>query len=61
MPEETREAGQNNSLDDYRTQWHMALMPAMKLELMDYSSILEYQSEHVLNTKALQVDLLVIK
>lgn len=61
MPEETREAGQNNSLDDYRTQWHMALMPAMKLELMDYSGILEYQSEHVLNTKALQIDLLVIK
>lgn len=25
-------------------------MPAMKLELMDYSGILEYQSEHVLNT-----------
>lgn len=36
-------------------------MPAMKLELMDYSGILEYQSEHVLNTKALQIDLLVIK
>ena len=51
----------NHNLNDRRTQWHMAVMPAMKLEFMEYSQILEYIPEHLLNTKALQIDLLVIK
>lgn len=39
----------------------MAITPAMKLEFMEYSQILDYVPERLLNTKALQIDLLIIK
>ena len=51
----------NNNLDHKNTQWHMALPSAIKLELMEYRHILKYQPEYLLNTKALQIDLLIIK
>ncbi|MCM1184348.1 MAG: hypothetical protein NC337_13335 [Roseburia sp.] len=60
MPKNTRPE-ENRDLNDRRTQWHMAFPAAMKLELMEYSGILEYCPEYLLNTKALQADLLIIK
>ena len=51
----------NNSLNHKYTQWHMALPSAIKLGLMEYQQILQYQPEYLLNTKALQIDLLIIK
>jgi len=56
-----REDYHNNSLDSKKTQWHMALAPALKLEFKDYKDILQYNREYTLNTKALQIDLLIIK
>ena len=50
-----------NNPDHKNTQWHMALPSAIKLELMEYRQILKYQPEYLLNTKALQIDLLIIK
>lgn len=61
MTEETNQTNASHSIDDHRTQWHMAFTPAMKLELMEYSGILEYDQEHLINIKALQIDLLIIK
>ncbi len=43
------------------TQWHPAFCSAMKLELKDDAQYLEYQNEYNLNTKPLQIDLLIIK
>ncbi len=43
------------------TQWHPAFCSAMKLELKDDAEHLEYQNEYNLNTKPLQIDLLIIK
>lgn len=51
----------NNNLDYKNTQWHIALPSAIKLELIEYRQILKYQPEYWLNTKALQIDLLIIK
>lgn len=60
MPEQTNDM-EKNDLNNRKTQWHMAVTPAIKLEFMEYSQILDYIPEHLLNTKALQIDLLVIK
>lgn len=54
MSDRTKPARQKHSLSDKKTQWHMAITPAMKLELMEYSQILDYVPERLLNTKALQ-------
>lgn len=61
MSDRTKPARQKHSLNDKKTQWHMAITPAMKLEFMEYSQILDYVPERLLNTKALQIDLLIIK
>lgn len=50
-----------HSLDSRKTQWHMALPSALKLEFIDYRQELEYYPEFLLNTQALRTDLLVIK
>ena len=47
--------------EEVKTQWHPAFCSAMKLELMEDDSYLEHQSEYHLNTKPLQIDLLIIK
>lgn len=39
----------------------MAVTPAMKLEFMEYNQILEYDTGYLLNTSALEIDLLIIK
>lgn len=48
-------------LKDKKTQWHPAFCCAVQLELKEDAQYLEYTSEYVLNTKPLQIDLLVIK
>lgn len=50
-----------HELSSKNTQWHMAFPSAMKLEFMAYNKELQYQTEYLLNPKALQMDLLIIK
>ncbi len=61
MAKENGTTADNHDLNSRRTQWHMAVTPAMKLEFREYSQILDYIPEYLLNIKALQIDLLVIK
>lgn len=48
-------------MEDTKIQWHAAFVSAMDLELAQNRSDLEYYKEYNLNTKPLEVDLLVIK
>ncbi len=50
-----------NTMEDTKIQWHAAFVSAMNLELAQNRSDLEYHEEYNLNTKPLEVDLLVIK
>ncbi len=54
-------AGMENTMEDTKIQWHAAFVSAMDLELAQNRSDLEYYKEYNLNTKPLEVDLLVIK
>lgn len=44
-----------------KTQWHPAFCSAIRLEFREYEEYLEYVNEYNLNSKPLQIDLLVIK
>lgn len=44
-----------------KTQWHPAFCSAIKLELKEDKEYLKYFNEYNLNTKPLQIDLLIIK
>ncbi|MBR5127468.1 MAG: hypothetical protein IKU69_03470 [Roseburia sp.] len=44
-----------------RTQWHPAFCAAMRLELIENKEDLDYTNEYNLNSKPIQMDLLVIK
>ena len=44
-----------------KIQWHPAFAAAMELELSENRKDLSYEREHNLNTKPLEIDLLVIK
>lgn len=44
-----------------KTQWHPPFCAAIKLELRANKKDLSFESEHTLNTKPIQIDLLVIK
>ena len=46
---------------ELKTQWHPAFVSAMKLELMEDAEYLDYTSEYNLNTKPLEMDLLIVK
>ena len=46
---------------ELKTQWHPAFVSAIKLELIEDAKCLEYTSEYNLNTKPLEVDLLIVK
>ncbi len=46
---------------EFRTQWHPAFCSAIRLELKDDAEYLEYTNEYNLNTKPLQMDLLIVK
>lgn len=48
-------------MGDVRIQWHPGFVAAVDLELAANRDDLEYQSEHNLNVKPLEIDLLVIK
>lgn len=54
-------AEMENNMEDTKIQWHAAFVSAMDLELSQNRSDLEYHKEYNLNTKPLEVDLLVIK
>ena len=47
--------------NERKTQWHPAFCSAIKLELREDAEHLEYTSEYNLNTKPLQMDLLIVK
>ena len=44
-----------------RTQWHPAFCAAVRLELIENKADLDYTNEYNLNSKPIQMDLLVIK
>ena len=46
---------------ELKTQWHPAFVSAMKLELLEDAEYLDYTSEYNLNTKPLEMDLLIVK
>lgn len=46
---------------DEKIQWHPAFADALKLELAEYSSILEIEEEHQLTEKPLQIDVIIVK
>ena len=47
--------------NETKTQWHPAFYSAMRLELADDAEHLNFSNEYNLNTKPLQMDLLIIK
>jgi len=52
----------DNVMNDFKkTQWHPPFCSAVKLELRANKKSLKFESEIVLNTKPIQLDLLVIK
>ena len=46
---------------EVKTQWHPAFCSAVKLELIENKADLDYTNEYNLNSKPIQMDLLVIK
>lgn len=46
---------------EFRTQWHPAFCSAMRLELKEDAEYLEFMNEYNLNTKPLQMDMLIVK
>ena len=48
-------------MKDKKIQWHPGFIAAMNLELRDSRDSLIFEKEHNLNTKPLEVDLLIIK
>lgn len=48
-------------MSDIKIQWHPAFVAAMNLELIQNRNDLIFEKEHNLNTKPLEIDLLVIK
>lgn len=44
-----------------KKQWHPAFCAAMELEFREDKDVLQYEREHLLSKKPLQIDLLVIK
>lgn len=46
---------------ELKTQWHPAFVSAMQLELKEDAEYLNFTSEYNLNTKPLEMDLLIVK
>ena len=46
---------------ELKTQWHPAFVSAMQLELKEDAKYLDFTSEYNLNTKPLEMDLLIVK
>ena len=54
MEKETRQGSET-------THWHTAFFEAIQMELDEYSQDLQFTSEYPLNTKPLQIDVVIIK
>ena len=48
-------------MSEKKVQWHPGFAAALDLELRDYREFLQYEKEYNLNTKPLEIDLLVVK
>ena len=48
-------------MNDTKIQWHPGFVAAMDLELREYRDGLVFEKEYNLNTKPLEIDLLIIK
>ena len=48
-------------MSDRKIQWHPGFTAAMHLELSEYKDKLVFEKEYNLNTKPLEIDLLIIK
>lgn len=48
-------------MSDTKIQWHPGFVAAMNLELEENRADLIYEKEYNLNTKPLEIDLLIIK
>lgn len=48
-------------MNDTKIQWHPGFVAAMNLELKEYKDNLIFEKEYNLNTKPLEIDLLIIK
>ena len=48
-------------MEDTLIQWHPAFVAAMELELVENRKDLRFEAEHNLNTRPLEIDLLIIK
>ena len=49
------------STKEMKIQWHAGFCAAMQLEFIDEKDKLTYETEHTLNTKPLQIDMLIVK
>lgn len=56
-----REQRKGKGMKDTNIQWHPAFVSAIQLEFREDREKLSFEKEHNLNTKPLQIDLLVIK
>ena len=56
-----KEQRKGNGMKDTNIQWHPAFVSAMQLEFKEDRGKLLFEKEHNLNTKPLQIDLLVIR
>ena len=48
-------------MEDTKIQWHPGFVAAMSMEFKEDREKLDFESEHNLNTRPLEIDLLVIK
>lgn len=48
-------------MNDTKIQWYPGFVATMNLELKDYNENLAFEKEYNLNTKPLEIDLLIIK
>ncbi len=53
-----RETGEKNA---NLLQWHQAFYAGIQIELQSYAGALTFENEHMLSTKPMQIDVLVIK
>jgi len=56
MEKETKKTSEEESIP-----WHIAFFEAIRMELDEYSQDLQFTSEYPLNTKPLQIDVVIIK
>lgn len=60
-PENNNPYEEDYPMGEKRIDWHAGFVSAMRLELIDNESDLEFHEETVLETKKQRIDLLIIK